>query len=165
MCSALSTCDAFMRHAFIRTSILLIYSDETNEATVNMIDLSRAYAAGRRLTHTQAWAPGNHEDGYLTGLDNLIRVFEDLIAQVGDKEGDVSVDVSKDASADVSKDASGDVARDASGDVSAATDKGTGGASGPAAGAATAGAGTSSAADESTGAATGEAEPPAGKSL
>jgi 1D-myo-inositol-triphosphate 3-kinase len=72
-----------MSHAFIRTSILLIYSDETGEATVNMIDLSRAYSAGRRLTHTDAWAPGNHEDGYLTGMDNLIKVFENLIAHVG----------------------------------------------------------------------------------
>lgn len=79
--SVLDTCDTFMMHSFIRTSILLIYSDETGEVSVNMIDLSRAYAAGRRLTHRDAWMPGNHEDGYLTGLDNLIRIFDKLVEQ------------------------------------------------------------------------------------
>eukprot|EP00962_Isochrysis_galbana_P011375 scaffold3189_cov138-Isochrysis_galbana.AAC.1 len=70
-----------------------------------MIDLSRAYAAGRRLTHTDAWAPGNHEDGYLTGMDNLITLLDGLIAQVGGPATDASTDASKDVSTDASTDA------------------------------------------------------------
>ncbi|EOD26707.1 hypothetical protein EMIHUDRAFT_236632 [Emiliania huxleyi CCMP1516] len=76
--TALEACDAFLTHAFIRTSLLLIYSDATNNTSLHMIDLSRAYPAGCRLSHRAAWEAGNHEDGYLTGLDNLIRILERL---------------------------------------------------------------------------------------
>ena len=77
--TALEACDAFLTHAFIRTSLLLIYSDATNNTSLHMIDLSRAYPAGCRLSHRVAWEAGNHEDGYLTGLDNLIRILERLV--------------------------------------------------------------------------------------
>jgi 1D-myo-inositol-triphosphate 3-kinase len=33
--------------------------------------------AGIPLTHRDKWEPGNHEDGYLTGLDNLICLLEE----------------------------------------------------------------------------------------
>ena len=68
-------CPIFMRHSFIRTSLLFIYSNATNKTSINVIDLSRAYNAQRDLNHRSVWQSGNHEDGYLTGLDNLIRLF------------------------------------------------------------------------------------------
>lgn len=34
-----------------------------------------------RLDHRSAWQPANSEDGYLSGLDNLIGIFEELAAE------------------------------------------------------------------------------------
>jgi 1D-myo-inositol-triphosphate 3-kinase len=70
------------RHAFVRSSLFLIYSDLTNDASVHMIDFARCYDSGIELTHRGAWAQGNHEDGFLTGLDNLVRIFEELGEQI-----------------------------------------------------------------------------------
>jgi len=72
--------ELFMSHSFLRTSLLFSYSDVTNTAKIHIIDLSRVSEAGRRLTHRSPWESGNHEDGYLTGLDNLSRIFESLLA-------------------------------------------------------------------------------------
>ena len=76
---ALELCDEFMSHSFLRTSLLFTYSDATNAANVHMIDLSRVSDAKQALTHRAAWAPGNHEDGYLTGLDNITRILAGLV--------------------------------------------------------------------------------------
>ena len=35
---------------------------------------------GRRLTHTDPWVLGNHEDGHLHGLRSLIRMWESIDA-------------------------------------------------------------------------------------
>ena len=35
-------------------------------------------AAQVRLDHRSGYAQGNHEDGYLAGLDNMIAIFEEL---------------------------------------------------------------------------------------
>ena len=37
--------------------------------------------AERVLTHRSAWESGNHEDGYLTGVDNIIRILKDMEAE------------------------------------------------------------------------------------
>jgi 1D-myo-inositol-triphosphate 3-kinase len=31
------------------------------------------------LSHDKPWTPGNHEDGYLIGLSNLITIFEEIL--------------------------------------------------------------------------------------
>jgi 1D-myo-inositol-triphosphate 3-kinase len=31
------------------------------------------------LSHDKVWTPGNHEDGYLIGLSNLITIFEEIL--------------------------------------------------------------------------------------
>jgi 1D-myo-inositol-triphosphate 3-kinase len=33
---------------------------------------------GVTVTHHSEWVEGNHEDGYLCGLDNLIRLWQQL---------------------------------------------------------------------------------------
>jgi hypothetical protein len=49
----------------------------TGQTQVAMIDMSHC-AATRRITHRERWQPGNDEDGYLKGLDNLIGQLEEL---------------------------------------------------------------------------------------
>eukprot|EP00321_Phaeocystis_globosa_P018136 CAMPEP_0118813098 /NCGR_PEP_ID=MMETSP1162-20130426/2711_1 /TAXON_ID=33656 /ORGANISM="Phaeocystis Sp, Strain CCMP2710" /LENGTH=577 /DNA_ID=CAMNT_0006742863 /DNA_START=236 /DNA_END=1969 /DNA_ORIENTATION=+ len=69
--------DVAAHHAFIRSSLLLVYSDVTNETSVHMIDFARSYRTEQRLSHRADWQPGNHEDGFLTGLDNLVRILKE----------------------------------------------------------------------------------------
>ena len=65
-------------HSFIRSSLLFVYSDVTNQTSVHMIDFARCYATERPLNHRTLWAIGNHEDGYLSGLNNLIGMLQGL---------------------------------------------------------------------------------------
>lgn len=34
---------------------------------------------GSSITHINEWIVGNHEDGYLIGINNLIQIFEELL--------------------------------------------------------------------------------------
>jgi len=82
--STLEGCSTFMQHEFVRTSVLLVYSNATNSTSVHIIDLTRvSHLGGTTITHRTEWEPGNHEDGYLIGLDNLIRTFEEVSAEMG----------------------------------------------------------------------------------
>lgn len=71
---------SFRRQQFVRTSLLLVYSNATNCTTVHIIDLTRVTELlnGKVINHRDEWTPGNHEDGYLLGLDNLIKTFEEV---------------------------------------------------------------------------------------
>ncbi|CAH1790562.1 unnamed protein product [Owenia fusiformis] len=65
----------FKDHEIIGSSLLVIY-DATGKAGVWMIDFAKCFQVeGRKLTHQHPWLLGNHEDGYLTGLNNLIKVI------------------------------------------------------------------------------------------
>ena len=59
----------------IGSSLLLLF-DRSNEANVWMIDFAKTRLLDKSttITHRAQWELGNHEDGYLTGLDNLIQV-------------------------------------------------------------------------------------------
>ena len=70
--------DVFMSHSFVRTSLLFVYSAVTCNCSVHLIDMSKVQKAARVLAHRGPWQPGNDEDGYLDGLDALIRSFEEL---------------------------------------------------------------------------------------
>ena len=92
---ALEGCALFAELCLIRTSLLFVYDSRgaldggTGRAMVRIIDLPKVHLAGasptkggatRTLTHRKSWAPGNHEDGYLNGLDNIIGIFEEMVA-------------------------------------------------------------------------------------
>ena len=49
-----------------------------------MIDFGKTKPVGdgARLSHRDPWVEGNREDGYLFGLDFLIKMFEKLMAEV-----------------------------------------------------------------------------------
>ena len=84
--ATLAASDAFATHCFIRSSLLFVYDGVGERTRVCMIDLVRSTRTEkdgtgqpRRLEHSVPWVNGNHEDGYLTGVDNLIAVFEGLL--------------------------------------------------------------------------------------
>lgn len=68
----------FAQHEVIGSSLLIIYTAE--KVGVFMIDFAKTLALPASVTidHRSGWQLGNHEDGYLFGLDNLISVLEEV---------------------------------------------------------------------------------------
>lgn len=68
----------FKNHEIIGSSLLIIYDDQ--RLGVWMIDFAKTlFVPIVTLNHRDPWKPGNHEDGYLTGLDNLIEICTSLM--------------------------------------------------------------------------------------
>lgn len=46
-----------------------------------MIDFGKTIPLKNKVTidHRQEWIEGNHEDGYLFGLDNIINIFQSIL--------------------------------------------------------------------------------------
>ena len=56
-----------------------MFHDKNGHTGVWMIDFAKTTNVGnKKLTHRLPWQPGNFEDGYLFGLDNMIRVCKML---------------------------------------------------------------------------------------
>jgi len=68
----------FNSHEVVGSSILLIHDE--NKTGAWMIDFAKSFKLPDevKINHREKWVYGNHEDGYLTGLDNLISVMEDV---------------------------------------------------------------------------------------
>ena len=83
--SALSASALFMQHQFINTSLLFVHDAQRQRCGIWMIDFSKARASTRRLTHSDAWELGNEEDGYLSGMGHLIRLWTQLTVDPADQ--------------------------------------------------------------------------------
>jgi len=62
----------------VGSSILLIYDD--TKASAWLIDFAKSIEVPPKaspLNHRDSWVMGNHEDGYLTGIDNLISILDE----------------------------------------------------------------------------------------
>uniref|UniRef100_A0A1I7Y7K4 Kinase n=1 Tax=Steinernema glaseri TaxID=37863 RepID=A0A1I7Y7K4_9BILA len=70
----------FRSHEVVGSSILIIYDEQ--KASAWMIDFAKSTRVPPELSldHRTPWVVGNHEDGYLFGLDNLISILESLDA-------------------------------------------------------------------------------------
>ena len=74
MRSSIEGSNFFRTHEVVGSSILIIYDAEKSGAWMIDFAKSKQVPAEVQLNHRQNWEVGNHEDGYLTGLDNLIEV-------------------------------------------------------------------------------------------
>lgn len=69
----------FKCHEVIGSSLLFIH-DKKEQAKVWMIDFGKTtpLPEGQTLQHDVPWQEGNREDGYLSGLDNLIDILTEM---------------------------------------------------------------------------------------
>ncbi|XP_025423262.1 inositol-trisphosphate 3-kinase homolog isoform X2 [Sipha flava] len=68
----------FKTHEIVGSSILIIYDDTKVGAWLIDFAKTRPVPENMVLTHRQPWVPGNHEEGFLFGLDHLIESTENL---------------------------------------------------------------------------------------
>lgn len=72
----------FKTHEVIGSSLLFLYDDQ--KIGIWLIDFAKVIPvhnliSGQIINHRTPWCVGNHEDGYLLGLDNLIDIFEEIL--------------------------------------------------------------------------------------
>ncbi|XP_010870539.2 inositol-trisphosphate 3-kinase Cb isoform X1 [Esox lucius] len=78
--SVLEESQFFRTHEVVGSSLLFVH-DASGKAHVWMIDFGKTVPLPSPVTldHRTPWTEGNHEDGYLWGLDNLIDVLGTML--------------------------------------------------------------------------------------
>ncbi|XP_053625807.1 inositol-trisphosphate 3-kinase homolog isoform X3 [Plodia interpunctella] len=66
----------FKTHEIVGSSIFIIYDDERVGAWLIDFAKTRKVPDGTEVNHRSAWQQGNHEEGFLYGLDRLIDTIE-----------------------------------------------------------------------------------------
>ncbi|XP_029032959.1 inositol-trisphosphate 3-kinase homolog isoform X2 [Osmia bicornis bicornis] len=76
--SKIEASEYFKTHEIIGSSIFMIYDND--KVGVWLIDFAKTQSLpnGQRVTHREPWEQGNHEEGFLFGLDNLISTIEEV---------------------------------------------------------------------------------------
>ncbi|KAE9549494.1 hypothetical protein FO519_007290 [Halicephalobus sp. NKZ332] len=67
----------FRTHEVVGSSILFVFDNEKSGAWMIDFAKSNELEGDMTLNHRTSWEIGNHEDGYLIGLDNLIQIFSE----------------------------------------------------------------------------------------
>ena len=76
---ALKESPFFSSHEVIGSSLLFVH--DSRNAGIWMIDFAKTLPLPPHLQHIRHdvdWQVGNHEDGYLIGVSNLINIFEEI---------------------------------------------------------------------------------------
>ncbi|KAL0842157.1 hypothetical protein ABMA28_014330 [Loxostege sticticalis] len=83
--------DFFKTHEIVGSSIFIIYDDERVGAWLIDFAKTRRVPEGTQVNHRATWEQGNHEEGFLYGLDRLIHTLETAkLPSEGSEEPDVS---------------------------------------------------------------------------
>lgn len=65
----------FQSHEIVGSSILIIYDEEHVGAWLIDFAKTRPLDKNLKVDHRREWIQGNHEEGLLFGVDELIKVF------------------------------------------------------------------------------------------
>ncbi|KAK6725928.1 hypothetical protein RB195_004318 [Necator americanus] len=78
MRSAIERSRFFATHEVVGSSILIVHDSE--KVNCWMIDFAKSSPVEppKVMDHRTTWIPGNSEDGYLTGIDNLVKILEEM---------------------------------------------------------------------------------------
>uniref|UniRef100_A0A6T1IN00 Kinase n=1 Tax=Alexandrium monilatum TaxID=311494 RepID=A0A6T1IN00_9DINO len=85
MREAMVSSEFFRRHSFIGCSLLFVADTHGSDAGVYLIDFAHTtpLPEGVSIDHRSLWKAGNHEDGILLGMDNVIKCWEQVLAGLG----------------------------------------------------------------------------------
>lgn len=87
--------DYFKKHEIVGSSIFIIYDEEKAGAWLIDFAKTRSIPDGKEVTHRAGWEQGNHEEGFLFGLDRLIETIERARAGLEVEGGCPEPDVSR----------------------------------------------------------------------
>ncbi|XP_045783002.1 inositol-trisphosphate 3-kinase homolog isoform X2 [Maniola jurtina] len=88
--SSFEKSDFFKKHEIVGSSIFIIYDDERVGAWLIDFGKTRRVPDDIKITHREPWHQGNHEEGFLYGLDRLINTIETATLSEATAEPDVS---------------------------------------------------------------------------
>lgn len=79
--ATLDCSDFFSSHEVIGSSLLFVH--DQYHASIWLIDFAKTVIlpSDANIDHQSKWSVGNHEDGYLIGINNLIEIFENVQQQ------------------------------------------------------------------------------------
>lgn len=72
--------DFFQTHEIVGSSIFIVYDEEHAGAWLIDFAKTRKLSDNVKVDHRKQWIPGNCEEGLLHGVDELIKIFEDIIS-------------------------------------------------------------------------------------
>lgn len=80
----------FRTHEIIGSSLLFLH--DRRHASCWLIDFAKTDTLPKdiNITHKKSWEVGNHEDGYLIGLNNIIEIFSAVAADMKKNGSDPS---------------------------------------------------------------------------
>lgn len=97
--ATLECSDFFNSHEVIGSSLLFVH--DRTQASVWLIDFAKTVVLPShiKIDHNSVWSVGNHEDGYLIGINNLISIFEELrnIAEEEERDRELELQDEEDA--------------------------------------------------------------------
>lgn len=80
----------FKSHEIIGSSLLFLH--DRKHASCWLIDFAKTGTLPNeiKITHKKNWEVGNHEDGYLIGLNNIIDLFSAVATEMEKQESSIS---------------------------------------------------------------------------